>query len=111
LLVGVAHEGKRREPLEAFVEGIEPADRLIAGETDAGAPDYVRAELFFVAVLETGGVVGANDVVADFSQLSVTIALSLYCAIISMVLPLAIGIQTSTGGGFGRGTTVMSLSS
>src|SRR5256885_4478510 len=40
-----------------------------------------------------------------------TIAFRPFFAIISMVLPLAIGIQISTGRFFGRGTTVMSFRS
>ena len=46
-----------------------------------------------------------------FSPFSVTIALRPYCAIMSIVRPLAIGIQISTGRCFGRGTIVISLRS
>ena len=43
------------------------------------------------------------------SPLNVTIPFMSYFAIMSMVLPLAIGIQMSTGKCLGRGTTVISL--
>src|SRR5712692_26585 len=69
VLVGIAHEAERREPLEALVmRGLEPAHRLLAavGEIDAGAPDHVLAQLLLAAVLATGRVVGAHHVVEDF---------------------------------------------
>ena len=46
-----------------------------------------------------------------FSPFKVTIAFRPFCAIRSIVRPLAIGIQISTGKCFGRGTQVISFSS
>src|SRR5712664_3990548 len=66
LLVGVAHEAERREPLVALVvRRLELADGLLlaAREIDAGAPDHVLAELLRAAVPLAGGVIGAHHVV------------------------------------------------
>ena len=68
VLVGVAHEAERREPLVALVvRGLELADRFLLAvrEVDAGAPDHVLAELLLAAVPLAGGVIGAHDVVQD----------------------------------------------
>src|SRR5262245_22069526 len=68
LLVGIAYEAERREPLVAFVvRRLEPADGFLPAwrEVDAGAPDHVLAELLRLAVSLAGGVIGAHDVVED----------------------------------------------
>src|SRR4051812_30918142 len=48
LLVGIAYEAERREPLVAFVvRRLDAADRLllVARQIEAGAPDHVLAQL------------------------------------------------------------------
>src|SRR5206468_12876434 len=64
-----AHKSKRREPLVSLVmRGLEPADGLlfVLGEVDPCTPNHVLAELNGPAVLETGGVERADDVIEDF---------------------------------------------
>src|SRR5262245_51732542 len=68
VLVGVAHESERGEPLVALVVGgLHAARRLCrrVGQVEPGAPDDVLAELFGMAVAQTGRVVLAHDVVED----------------------------------------------
>src|SRR6187455_1675934 len=48
LIVGIAHEAERREPLVALVmRGLDALDRLFlaAGQIQAGAPDHILAKL------------------------------------------------------------------
>src|SRR5690348_3345308 len=66
LLVRVAHESERSEPLVALVvRGLEAADRLLArvGEVEAHAPAEVLAEGLGPPVTGARVVVGARDLV------------------------------------------------
>src|SRR5258707_11724724 len=68
LLVGVAHEAERREPLVALVvRGLDLARRFrfAVGEIDAGTPDHVLAELLALAILRARGLIGAHAVAQD----------------------------------------------
>src|SRR6266850_86760 len=68
VLVGVAHEAERREPLVALVvRGLDAPLGLLArvGEIDAGAPDDVLAELLALAVLGARVAIRLDDVVED----------------------------------------------
>src|SRR6266850_7007346 len=74
LVVGIAHEAERREPLVALVMcRLDAADGffLAAGEVQASAPDHVLAELFGPAVAGAGGVILAHDVVEDLLAVQV----------------------------------------
>src|SRR5215510_15457450 len=65
LLVGVAHEAERREPLVALVvRRLHAALGLLGrvGEIQAGAPDDVLAELLAMTVLGARIAIRANDV-------------------------------------------------
>src|SRR5579884_3333062 len=69
LLVGVAHEAERGEPLVAFVvRRLGPANGLLlgVGQIDPSAPAHVLAELHLAPVLVAGVVEGAHHVVEDF---------------------------------------------
>src|SRR5262249_52409570 len=69
MLVRIADEAERREPLETLVMcGLEVPHRLFAaaGQIDTGAPNHVLAQLFVATMLETGHVIGANHIVENF---------------------------------------------
>src|SRR6266581_7400578 len=68
LLVGVAHEAERREPLVALVvRGLDAALGLCGrvGQVEPGPPDHVLAELLAPAVLRARVAVRLHDVVED----------------------------------------------
>src|SRR5262245_42145338 len=68
LLVGVAHEPERREPLVPLVvRRLDPALRLFRRvcQIEPRAPDHVLAELLLLAVLRARVPVGVDDVVED----------------------------------------------
>src|SRR5712664_3831961 len=68
LLVGVAHEAERREPLVALVvRRLDAALGLLGrvGEIEPGAPDHVLAELLGMPVLGAGVAVRLHHVVED----------------------------------------------
>ena len=113
MLVGVAHEAERREPLVALVmRRLDAADGLLlaAREVQPG-PQIMSSPSWIGRPCATQVAWKARTTSSRiFSPFSVTIAFSPYCAIMSIVRPLAIGIQISTGRCFGRGTTVMSCS-
>src|SRR5262249_35844709 len=69
LLVRVAHKPKRGKPLVALVmRRFEAADRLllVVGEVDPRTPYHVLAEPDRPAVVDTGPVERADDVIEDF---------------------------------------------
>src|SRR4029453_8973851 len=68
LLVGVAHEAERREPLVTLVvRGLDAPLGLLGrvGQVEPGAPDHVLAELLLPAVLRARVAVRLHDVVED----------------------------------------------
>src|SRR6185369_15948101 len=68
VLIGIAHEPERREPLVALImRGLDAALGLLrsVGQVEASTPDHVLAQLLLTAVLGTGIAVGLDDVVED----------------------------------------------
>src|SRR2546425_10362193 len=68
VLVGVAHEPERREPLVALiVRRLDTALGLLGrvGQIEPGAPDHVLTELLLTPVLRAGVAIGLHDVVED----------------------------------------------
>src|SRR4030095_7525870 len=68
LLVGVADEAERGEPLVALVVGRLDAPLGLlrrVGEIEAGTPDHVLAELLVMPVLGAGIAIGLHDVVEN----------------------------------------------
>src|SRR6267378_7785185 len=66
LIVRIAHEAERREPLVALVMcRLDALDRLFlaAGEVQTGTPNHILAELFGSTVAGAGSVIRAHDVV------------------------------------------------
>lgn len=84
--------------------------RLAVGKINPRPPDHVLTKLCRALVPDACGVKIAHHIVEDFFGIQRDHRLEAVFAIMSMVLPLAIGIQISTGRCLGRGTTVISSS-
>src|SRR5947207_1239890 len=99
--------GLRRDPGRCRGRGFPYSAAVEGGHDLAGEPlqlldEFGRRQAWWKACTTSSRI---------FSPFKVTIALSPFCAIRSIVRPLAIGMKISTGRCFGRGTIVISLRS